>query len=64
MVEFESSSGNGLDTPRATQLAKIANRMKMSNGLRSVLRKRYGDGQRKKEREIVGEASCELIGCL
>lgn len=33
LVELESSSGNGLETPRATQFAKMANRMKMSNGL-------------------------------
>lgn len=39
MVELESSSGNGLETPRATQLAKMANRMKISNGLRDTLRK-------------------------
>lgn len=39
MVELESSSGNGLETPRATQLAKIANRMKISNGLTDTLRK-------------------------
>ena len=36
LVELESSSGNGLETPRATQLAKMANRMKISNGLRHV----------------------------
>lgn len=33
-VELESSSGNGFETPRATQLAKMANRIKISNGLR------------------------------
>lgn len=35
MVAFESSSGKGLDTPRATQLAKMAKRIKISNGLES-----------------------------
>lgn len=35
-MEFESSSGNGLDTPKATQLAKMAKRMKISNGLRDA----------------------------
>lgn len=39
MVELESSSGNGLETPRATQLAKMAKRMKISNGLKDMLRK-------------------------
>ena len=33
MVALESSSGKGLDTPSAIQFAKIATRMKMSNGL-------------------------------
>lgn len=50
-MEFESSSGNGLETPRATQLAKIANRMKMSNGLRGVLRKLTGDMKMDNERQ-------------
>lgn len=39
LVELESSSGNGLETPSATQLAKMANRMKISNGLTDTLRK-------------------------
>lgn len=50
MVEFESSSGNGLETPKATQLAKIANRMKMSKGLGSMLRKLTGQKERVKRR--------------
>lgn len=33
LVELESSSGKGLDTPSATQLAKMAKRMKISKGL-------------------------------
>lgn len=32
-MALESSSGKGLDTPKATQLAKMASRMKMSKGL-------------------------------
>lgn len=62
MVEFESSSGNGLETPRATQLAKIASRMKMSNGLRGVLRKenRIYQMDREKESERTSEGSYEL----
>lgn len=51
MVELESSSGNGLETPKATQLAKIANRMKMSNGLRDKLRKLTGGTKTERERE-------------
>lgn len=50
MVELESSSGNGLETPRATQLAKIASRMKMSNGLRGTLRN-LTESERVRERE-------------
>ena len=42
LVELESSSGNGLETPRATQLAKMANRMKISNGLRHVKEAQHG----------------------
>lgn len=35
MVAFESSSGKGLETPKATQFAKMARRMKISKGLES-----------------------------
>jgi len=35
LVAFESSSGKGLETPKATQLAKMARRIKISNGLES-----------------------------
>lgn len=38
MVAFESSSGKGLETPRATQLAKMARRIKISNGLESYVK--------------------------
>ncbi len=33
-MALESSSGNGLDTPRATQLAKMASKMNISKGLK------------------------------
>lgn len=45
LVELESSSGKGLETPRATQLAKMANRMKISNGLRERNAKEAQQGQ-------------------
>jgi len=38
LVGLESSSGYGLVMPMATQLAKMANRMKISNGLRSAVK--------------------------
>lgn len=44
LVELESSSGKGLETPRATQLAKMAKRMKISKGLTGRLRKRRRHG--------------------
>ena len=43
MVELESSSGNGLDTPNATQLAKMANRIKISKGLQKLSRTHTGN---------------------
>lgn len=46
LVELESSSGKGLETPSATQLAKMAKRMKISKGLRGALRKRSREEQR------------------
>jgi len=39
LVALESSSGNGFDTPRATQFAKMASKMNISKGL-----KVYGQG--------------------
>lgn len=34
LAVLESSSGKGMYTPRATQLAKMVRRMRMSKGLR------------------------------
>lgn len=38
LVALESSSGYGLVTPMATQLAKMARRMKISKGLRGAVK--------------------------
>lgn len=42
LVALESSSGYGLVTPMATQLAKMASRMKISKGLRTAVKARTG----------------------